>query len=126
MGRLSPFVLPVLLVVVVAVAIFANRPPPRPDATPDLGPLADPNDTYDPVKAGEPLPDGYVKVVGRDRIAPIYDPRFVEASESGWRDDTMVLGVALEGRAKAYPVAPLARREMVVDRLAGIPILVTW
>ena len=37
-----------------------------------------------------------------------------------------MIGLALDGEAKAYPVSWLNRREMVVDRIAGIPILVTW
>lgn len=42
------------------------------------------------------------------------------------QDEELVLGVALGGHARAYPVAVLAFREMVNDELAGIPTLVTW
>ena len=38
----------------------------------------------------------------------------------------MVIGVELDGIAKAYPVSLLNRREMVNDQLAQLPILVTW
>jgi hypothetical protein len=37
-----------------------------------------------------------------------------------------VIGVAGTNSAKAYPVTHLNQREMVVDSLEGIPILVTW
>ena len=38
----------------------------------------------------------------------------------------MVIGVELDGIAKAYPVSLLNRREMVNDQLAQLPILVAW
>jgi hypothetical protein len=59
-------------------------------------------------------------------IRPIYGPEFVPADEAGYADDELVMGVAIEGQAKAYPVGLLNHREMVNDELAGIPILVTW
>lgn len=62
----------------------------------------------------------------RDGIAPIYEPEFVPASEAGYDDDELVMGVAIDGEAKAYPVGLLNGREMVNDELAGTPILVTW
>jgi len=48
------------------------------------------------------------------------------AAESPLFDDDLVMGVAIEGEAKAYPVSVLRLREMVDDELSGIPILVTW
>ena len=108
-------------------AVFALRAgPTRPEAVAGLGALAVPSETYDPVKAGEPTPRGYRQLLARDRIAPIYDPTFVPASRSEWPDDALVIGVALDGEAKAYPVSHLNSHEMVIDRIAGIPILVTW
>jgi hypothetical protein len=62
----------------------------------------------------------------RDGIAPIYEPEFVPAGESGYQDSELVMGVAIDGEAKAYPVGLLNGREMVNDELAGTPILVTW
>ena len=37
-----------------------------------------------------------------------------------------VIGISLDGEAKAYPISVLRFREMVNDELAGIPTLVTW
>ena len=96
-----------------------------------MGPRFDPiqvadADLYDPTEAGETLPSGYRRSLPRDAIAPVYEPRFVAARDSGWDDDTLVVGVALDGAAKAYPVSYLNQREMVIDSIAGIPILVTW
>ena len=43
-----------------------------------------------------------------------------------WRDDTLVIGIEQDGDAEAYPVSFLNGREMVIDSIAGIPVLVTW
>jgi hypothetical protein len=62
----------------------------------------------------------------RDAIKPIYDPKFVAADDSPLHDDELVMGAAIHGEAKAYPVTVLRFREMVNDELGGGPILVTW
>lgn len=53
-------------------------------------------------------------------------PRFVEASRARFRDDELVLGVSIRDQSKAYDISTLNAREIVVDQLAGTPILVTW
>ena len=83
-------------------------------------------DAYNPVAAGEVLPAGFRQVLPRDAIAPIYDPEFVTGDGVLWPADAQVIGVAAGGEAKAYPVSFLNRREMVIDEIAGDPILVSW
>ncbi len=90
------------------------------------GVRVDPGSAYNPVAAGEPLPDGFRQLLPRDAIMPVYEPRFVEAARALWSDDTEVIGVEIDGETKAYPVRFLSGRELVVDDLAGIPILVSW
>ena len=68
----------------------------------------------------------FPRLLGLDSIAPVYDPEFATAADSPLKEDELVLGVAIDGEAKAYPVTVLRTREMVIDDLAGIPILVTW
>lgn len=85
-----------------------------------------PFDTYDPVRAGEPLPAGYREAFVRDQLRPIYRPRFVPAVEAGWPDDALVVALAVDGEAKAYPVHTLNHREMVIDYVGGAPVLVSW
>jgi hypothetical protein len=101
--------------------------------TEDTGPIrtesserVDPDGVYNPVTAGEPLPDGFRQLLPRDAIRPIYDPVFVRARQTRWPDDTDVIGVARGGEAKAYPVSHLNGRELVVDEIDGWPILVSW
>lgn len=81
---------------------------------------------YDPVLAGEPLPRRYRPLLPRDAIRPVYQPTYVEAADAPWEDEALVIGVEVDGEARAYPVSYLNHREMVVDRLSGVPILVTW
>lgn len=85
-----------------------------------------PSGLFDPVKAGESLPAGFRSVLGRDSIAPVYVPNFVAGREISWPVDELVIGVDLEGEARAYPVGFLNRREIVVDMHRGIPTFVTW
>jgi len=114
-----------VLAAAVAVAIVAGSPK-RPEATETLGVLADPNEVYNPVAAGEQLPSGYRQVLGRDSILPVYDPVFTSSDQVDWPADSLVIGVAGAETAKAYPVTHLNSREMVIDSLDGIPILVSW
>jgi hypothetical protein len=61
-----------------------------------------------------------------DGIRPIYEPEFAPADNSPLEDDELVIGISLNGEAKAYPITVLRSREMVNDELGGNPILVTW
>jgi hypothetical protein len=68
----------------------------------------------------------YIPMMPRDAIRPIYNPEFVEAIDSPLHPDELVMGVAINGETKAYPVTVLRFREMVNDELGDGPILVTW
>lgn len=92
----------------------------------DPGPISAPTGSYDPVRAGEETPSGFRQVLPRDAILPVYNPAFTNAGASEWDDDTLVIGLTLDGEAKAYPVSFLSRREMVIDWIAGTPVLVSW
>jgi hypothetical protein len=66
------------------------------------------------------------QLLSRDSILPIYEPEMVPGDEVSYEDDELVMGIAIDGEAKAYLVSVLNSREMVNDELAGIPILVSW
>lgn len=66
------------------------------------------------------------QLLARDAIRPIYEPEFAPADEAPYSDDELVIGVEINGEAKAYAIGPLNSREMVNDTLGGRPILVTW
>ncbi len=86
----------------------------------------DPTEVYDPVRAGELAPPGFRQLLDRDQILPVYDPVFTSAGLVDWPAGMLVIGVSGEQTAKAYPVTHLNQREMVIDSLEGIPLLVTW
>ena len=68
----------------------------------------------------------FLPLLPRDAIRPVYEPDFVEADDSPLQEDELVMGVAIQDKAKAYPVTVLRFREMVDDELGGLPILVSW
>lgn len=111
------------LLVLVSVWAFAGDASRR---RADQGTRVGPGDAYNPVTAGERLPDGFRQLLPRDAIRPVYDPTFVPAALAGWSDDTDVIGVADGGEAKAYPVRFLNGRELVNDEINRKPIVVTW
>jgi hypothetical protein len=63
---------------------------------------------------------------GRDFLRPIYDPQFVSAAAADLEPRDIVMGLHINGQARAYPVRLLNVREMVDDVVGGIPVLVTW
>ena len=53
-------------------------------------------------------------------------PEFDDAAQSGLAKQAKVLGVRVNGAARAYPVLPLAYHHVVNDRLGGVPLAATW
>ena len=85
--------------------------------------------TSDPTNPRTDLPDSVKRpnmILPFDGIYPVYDPVFKTANFSPLDDEELVIGIALEGEAKAYPISVLRFREMVDDTLGETPILVTW
>lgn len=63
----------------------------------------------------------------RDGIPAIDAPNFISPDEAHFlRDDDRVLGLSRGGLSKAYPIRILNYHEIVNDRLAGEPIVVTY
>ncbi len=114
------------LVLLIGTTVWAFSGPttsPRGHAN-AAGIRVDPSAAYYPVLAGERLPEGFRQLLPRDAIQPIYEPEFAAASQIAWPAATDVIGVSLGGEAKAYPVSFLGGRELVIDHIGGIPILV--
>ena len=121
---MNRFVLLTGAIGLLALTVWAFSPTDRSNGV--AGVRASPGDVYNPVTAGEPLPDGFRQLLPRDAILPVYEPEFVSAGLVRWPGGTQVIGVVSGEEAKAYPVSFLNRREMIVDAIDGIPILVTW
>ena len=67
-----------------------------------------------------------VQLLPRDGIRPIYQPEFVSASDAPYGENDLVMGVEINGDARAYAVGILRSREIVNDEIGGTPVLVTW
>jgi hypothetical protein len=89
-------------------------------------PVVDVDAVYDPINAGDPVPEGFRQLLGRDQIEPVYDPVFTTADQVDWPSEMLVVGVASGETAKAYPITHLNQHEMVIDHIDGSPILVSW
>ncbi len=60
-------------------------------------------------------------------FAPLRQPQFVAAQKADFlRANDRVLGVELNGEAKAYPVPVVGWHHFIDDQLGGLPILPTW
>jgi uncharacterized protein DUF3179 len=83
---------------------------------------------FDVTRHTIPLKDIEGGGVARDEIAALVHPRFLGVDEVGQqlKDSDRVLGVVLNGEAKAYPVRILNWHELVNDSIGGRPILVSW
>ncbi|MFB6311737.1 MAG: DUF3179 domain-containing protein, partial [Salinirussus sp.] len=65
-------------------------------------------------------------LTGQDCIQAIDDPTFVSPSDVSIAGDARVIGLEVDGEARAYPLARLAGHEIVNDRIDGRPVAVTY
>ena len=70
----------------------------------------------DQIKSGGPPKDG---------IPSIDDPKFVRDAEFV-SDDDMVIGINMDGQARAYPLFILVWHEIVNDKIGDTPVAVTY
>lgn len=59
-------------------------------------------------------------------IQTIYNPRFMDADDERMKADERVIGVSINGEARAYSVPHLHSHEVVNDTVGGVPITVTY
>ena len=63
----------------------------------------------------------------KDGIPAIDEPRFLQPGEAGVPEaGDLVLGLYRYGKAKAYPISIMNWHEIVNDRLAGEPVVITY
>ncbi len=69
-----------------------------------------------------------VTLLPKDAIPSIDRPRFYSAQEADaeYDGDEVVIGVEINGDARAYSVSLLSSHEIVNDNVGGRPIAVTW
>lgn len=62
----------------------------------------------------------------RDAFPVFNNPRLVPARSAGLADGEWVIGVVVNGEARAYPVAVMGVHELGNDTCGGEPIAVSW
>ncbi len=76
------------------------------------------NIPLDKIRSGGPPKDG---------IPSIDNPVFAEISNSQFMSDSdTVIGLEINGEAKAYPIFILVWHEIINDRVGGIPVAITY
>lgn len=109
----------VLLLAAVGVFVVA-RPPAARESTGAILQSAGP--AFDPIRADEIL-----SVLPEDAIHAINDPIHVSAGDvTDFKDNEPVIGVAINGEARAFPLATLSAHEIVNDVIGGKSVAVTW
>lgn len=63
----------------------------------------------------------------RDGIPALTNPDYLPVAQADYmRPDEQVLGVFLNGAARAYPTRILSWHELINDRFGDLPVLVSW
>lgn len=77
---------------------------------------------FDPIRADE-----IETILPEDAIPALVKPSYLGAGQaSDIRGDELVIGVAVNGDARAYPLATLSSHEIVNDDIGGQHLAVTW
>jgi len=72
------------------------------------------------------MPEGYVQIMERGGIPAIDAPEYVPAAEAQIRDDAWVLGVVIDGQARAYSLELLNGHEVVNDSIGDTDFAAVW
>ena len=63
----------------------------------------------------------------RDGIPALMEPEYVAADKAFYLNaEDRVIGVVVNGVARAYPLRIMSWHELVNDRFGGVPVLVSW
>ncbi len=76
--------------------------------------------------AADTPPPGVEQLLPRGQIAAIFEPEFVPAAEADIADDAWVLGVVIDGQARAYSLNLLNSHEVVNDAIGGRSFAAVW
>jgi len=66
------------------------------------------------------------RVVARDTFPVLDNPKMTAATDATLGDEEPVIGVVINGEARAYSVAVMGRHELGNDMCGGTPIAVSW
>jgi len=74
----------------------------------------------------EDLPGEFQQIIPRGQIASVDAPRFVSATEARIPAEAWVLGVLVDGEARAYSLNLLNRHEIVNDAIGERSFAAVW
>lgn len=76
----------------------------------------------------EPRELELVTLLPFDAIRSIEDPIHIDRirADELYKPDELVLGIEIDGDARAYSIPLLSRHEVVNDVVGGKPVAVTW
>ena len=77
-------------------------------------------------RASETPPPGVEQLLPRGAIPAILEPAFVAADEAEIPAGAWILGVVVDGEARAYDLNRLNQHEVVNDRVGGRDIAAVW
>ncbi len=72
------------------------------------------------------LPRDFKQIIPRGSIPAITHPHYVPASRAHISDNTWVLGVVINGQARAYSLNLLNNHEIVNDRVGNTSFAAVW
>ncbi len=76
--------------------------------------------------AADRPPPGVEQLLPRGGIPAVFHPRFVPAAAAKIPDGAWVLGVMIDGEARAYSLNLLNRHEVVNDRIGETAFAAVW
>lgn len=83
--------------------------------------------SWDFTKHSIPLDDIMSGGPPRDGIPALTNPKYVRGKDADFMQESeQVLGVFLNGTARAFPTRILSWHELVNDRFGETPVLVSW
>ena len=68
----------------------------------------------------------YEQILPRGGIAAIVQPHYVSAAEATIKDNSHVLGVVVEGQARAFSLNLLNQHEVVNDKVGDVEFAAVW
>lgn len=90
------------------------------------------NDALDPVGSAARTPTGseayhgLIQYRAKDAKQAIVDPALISAGEALLASGTKVIGVFVNGEARAYPLFILNNHQIVNDVVGGTPLSASW
>jgi hypothetical protein len=72
------------------------------------------------------LPADFKQIIPRGQIASVDEPRFVPASKAKLPPEAWVLGISIDGQARAYSLNLLNRHEIVNDAIGEKSFAAVW